>query len=63
MIGLGISQWLKSAVEWVKALLNRKVTTAEDFRKAVEVAVQNTDEDADGNISLRELITFILRVV
>lgn len=63
MIGLGISQWLKSAVEWVKALLNRKVTTAEDFRRAVEVAVQNTDEDADGNISLRELISFILRVV
>ena len=63
MIGLGISQWLKSAVEWVKALLNRKVITAEDFRRAVEVAVQNTDEDADGNISLRELISFILRVV
>ena len=54
---------MKSAVEWVKALLNRKVTTAEDFRRAVEVAVQNTDEDADGNISLRELISFILRVV
>ena len=56
-------QWFASAVEWVKALLNRKVTTTTDFRLAVEQAIENTDEDADGNISLRELITFILRVI
>lgn len=58
---MGIVVWLKSAWQWLKALLNHKVTTADDFQTAVTQALIDCDTDADGNMSVREIISFVLR--
>lgn len=58
---MGVVEWARNASAWISALLNRKVATTDSFRSAVEEALLNIDSDDDGNVSVRELVSFILR--
>ena len=60
---MGFVDWLRSAGAWISALLNRKVCSADELRVNVVSAMDACDKDADGNISVREFITFVLRLV
>ena len=60
---MGFVDWLKSAGVWISTLLNRKVCTADELKVNVVSAMDACDPDADGNISVREFITFVLRLV
>jgi hypothetical protein len=55
--------WLRSVKAWVSALLNRKVCTVDELCLNAESAIDACDPDGDGNVSVREFITFILRLV
>ena len=50
-------------IDTLRALLSRKVCTAEQYRKAAEAAVQEADADGDGLISVRELIGATYRIL
>lgn len=58
---MGIVEALRTAWDWLKAILNRRVCTASEFSEAVTEALSGADEDADGYISVRELISATLR--
>lgn len=58
---MGIVDKLRTFVDWLNLLLNRRIATADDFRLAIEQALENSDSDSDGYISIRELITFTMR--
>lgn len=60
---MGFVDWLRSAGVWISALLNRKVCSADELKVNVVSAMDACDQDADGNISVREFITFVLRLV
>lgn len=60
---MGIVDWLRSARVWISALLDRKVCTADELRVNVVSAMDACDKDTDGNISVREFITFVLRLI
>lgn len=60
---MGIVDWLRSAGAWVSTLLNRKVCSADELRVNVVSAMDACDQDVDGNISVREFITFVLRLI
>lgn len=60
---MGFVDWLRSARVWISALLNRKVCSADELRVNVVSAMDACDQDVDGNISVREFITFVLRLV
>lgn len=55
--------WLRSVKAWVSALLNRKVCTVDELCLNAQSAIDACDPDGDGNVSVREFITFILRLV
>lgn len=60
---MGFVDWLRSAAVWVSALLNRKVCTADELRLNVQDALDACDRDKDGMVSVREFISFLLRLV
>lgn len=60
---MGFVGWLRSAKVWISALLNRKVCTVDELRLNVASAIDACDLDGDGNVSVREFITFVLRLV
>lgn len=60
---MGFIDWLRSAAAWVSALLNRKVCSVDELRVNAETAIDACDRDGDGNVSVREFITFIVRLV
>lgn len=57
------TEWLRSVKVWVSALLNRKVCTVDELRLNAQSAIDACDPDGDGNVSVREFITFMLRLV
>jgi Ca2+-binding EF-hand superfamily protein len=60
---MGFIDWVRSAAAWISAMLNRKVCSVEELRLNAESAIDACDPDGDGNISVREFITFMLRLV
>lgn len=60
---MGFIDWCSSAKVWISALLNRKVCTVDELRLNVASAIDACDLDGDGNVSVREFITFVLRLV
>lgn len=60
---MGFVGWFRSAKVWISALLNRKVCTVDELRSNVASAIDACDLDGDGNVSVREFITFVLRLV
>lgn len=58
---MGIVDALRNVWEWLMAILNRRVCTAQEFADAVNRALENADEDSDGYISVKELITATIR--
>jgi Ca2+-binding EF-hand superfamily protein len=57
------TEWLHSAAAWISAMLNRKVCSVEELRLNAESALDACDPDGDGNVSVREFITFVLSLV
>ena len=60
---MGFIDWVRSAKAWISAMLNRKVCTVDELRLNAESALDACDPDGDGNVSVREFITFILKLV
>ena len=57
------TEWLRSAAVWISALSNRKVCTVDELCLNAQSAIDACDPDGDGNVSVREFITFVLRLV
>ena len=60
---MGFIDWLRSAAAWVSAMLDRKVCSVDELRVNAASALEACDPDGDGNVSVREFITFIVRLV
>ena len=60
---MGFIDMLRSVKVWVSALLNRKVCAVDELRLNAESAIDACDPDGDGNVSVREFITFVLKLV
>lgn len=58
---MGIVDRLRTFVDWLNLILNRRIAKADDFRLAIEQALEDSDSDSDGYISVRELVSFTMR--